>query len=68
MKSNRSKTLPTYVLCDECHQTFVKRVYEEFAYKPLCGDCLTSVNVRKARRAFNADGSGYVSIVQGVVA
>lgn len=68
MKSNRSKTLKKYVLCCECKETFVKRVYEEFAYKPFCEDCMTSVNARKARMEFNAAGSGYVEITPEVPA
>ena len=68
MKSNRSKILPTHALCEECRKVFVIHVYEEFAWKPLCEDCRTPVNAVKARREFNAAGSGWVKIVSGVVA
>ena len=68
MKSNRSKTLKTYVPCEECGETLVKVVYEQFAWKPLCEYCRTRSNAQKARREFNAAGSWYVEIVPDVVA
>ena len=41
MKSIKSKTLDKYHICEECGKVLVKRVYEEFAYKPLCLNCRT---------------------------
>ena len=66
MKSIKSKTLFKHVLCEECGKVFVKRVYEEFAYKPLCSTCRTPRAAIVARREFNAGGKGWCQIVPAV--
>lgn len=68
MKSIKSKTLDTYHICEECGKVLVKRVYEEFAYKPLCSTCRTPHAAIVARREFNAAGKGWCQIVPAVVA
>ena len=68
MKSNKSKTLDKYHVCEECNTNLVKVVYEDFAYKPLCHNCRTPRTAEIARREFNAAGKGWVQIVQGVPA
>ena len=68
MKSTKSKTLLKPALCEECKKMLVKKVYEEFAYKPLCSTCRTPRAAIVARREFNAAGKGWCQIVPVVVA
>jgi ribosomal protein L37AE/L43A len=68
MKSIISKTLDKYHICEECGKIFVKRVYEEFAYKPLCSTCRTPHAAIVARREFNAASKGWCQIVPAVSA
>ena len=67
MKSNRVHTLKEYVPCENCHKVLVKQVYEEFANKPLCLQCRTPQNAKKAQREFNAAGAGWVLIDKAVL-
>jgi len=68
MKSNKVKFLDKHVLCEECGEILVKKVYEEFSYKPLCSGCRTPRAAKVAKREFNAAGKGWCQIVPVVVA
>ena len=45
------KTLNSYVLCEECKEVMVKKVYLKHDNRPLCGECRSySLKVRRERR------------------
>ena len=52
MKSE-TKILPEYELCEDCHKTFVKKVYQSNDYRILCTNCVSKSKHTPVQRAIH---------------
>ena len=52
MKSE-TEILPEYELCEDCHKTFVKKVYQSNNYRVLCTNCVSKSKYTPVQRAIH---------------